>query len=653
MSITKKLVLTFILVLITVIASVSALAIYQARQTAEQDAVRASLQQIRQVDYSITQFFQTMRKEARFLASDTRIAQSVGNLSRYLDASSSGEMTPQKNSFEEAMMYRLFKRYAETKGGLAYVYFGSRNGEFVQWPIGASGAPYDPRERPWYKKVKNASSATIMTDAYYFEADDTSLVSVASEVRDEAGEFVGAIGIDVSLKGLMGMVNDIELGKGGRLVLVEEDGTILANPLAPDTNFNNVDELEDSTLSKLASMDEDSRTVTLNGTAYQATVFTSPELGWRFMGLIPREQMMAGANTMAWQIAIMGLLAILVSAGIAVALARYLTSPIRKVTNRMYDIAAGEGDLTQRLPEETNDEIGQLSRQFNAFVQRMQETIQDVDGTTQSLASAAEQLNNIATQTRQTVERQSNDTDQIATAINEMTATVQEVSRNGNEVADAASDADAKAREGGTVVAENAAAMETLGTELDDMTAVVGQLSERSQEIKTVLDVIHSVTEQTNLLALNAAIEAARAGEQGRGFAVVADEVRALAQRSNKSAEEIQGIIDGLISETNKAVATMKQAKERSNDNQQRASSAKDSLTSIEESVSTISDQVTQIATAAEEQSQAAEEINQNVTRIVEAAQESSSGTEQTNRASDEVASMAERLREVVGQFRI
>ncbi|XOZ32555.1 methyl-accepting chemotaxis protein [Halomonadaceae bacterium KBTZ08] len=653
MTITQKLVLTFTLVLIAVIASVSALSIYQARQTAEQSAVRASRQQIEQIDHSITQFFQTMRKEARFLASEPLLAQSVGSLSRYLEASQSGRMTPLENSEAEAQLHRRFKRYAEAKGGLAYVYFGSRKGEFVQWPIGDSGAPYDPRERPWYKQARNAANGSVITDAYYFETDDTSMVSVAHEVRDESGDLAGVIGIDVSLQGLMEMVNNIELGEAGRLVLVEDDGTILANPLAPETNFQSVDELDDTTLQQLSSMEEGSRTVEMDGTAYQAIVFTSPELGWQFMGLIPRAEMMAGANRLAWQIAIVGVIAILISAGIAVAVARIMTAPIRKVTNRMYDIAAGEGDLTQRLPEDTNDEIGQLSRQFNAFVQRMHETIQEVDGTTQSLASAAEELNNIASQTRQTVDRQSSETDQIATAINEMTTTVQEVSRNGSEVADAASDADTKAREGGAIVADNATAMETLGTELDDMTAVVGQLSERSQEIKTVLDVIHSVTEQTNLLALNAAIEAARAGEQGRGFAVVAEEVRALAQRSSKSAEEIQGIIDGLITETNKAVETMKQAKERSNENQERASKASESLNSIEASVSTISDQVTQIATAAEQQSQAAEEINQNVTRIVEAAQESSSGTEQTNRASDEVASMAERLREVVGQFRI
>ena len=653
MSITQKLVLAFSLVLVVVISSVSGLAIHQAREAAESDSREASLRQMEQVDYAISQFFSTIRKEAQFLASDPRLPEAVGSLTQYLDADQSGRMTPEQNSMIEALLFRTFERYAEAKGGLAYVYFGTPQGEFVQWPKGESGAPYDPRERPWYKKAQDAGKGGAITDAYYFETDDTSMVSVTHEVRDESGEFSGAIGIDVSLKGLMDMVNSIEIGKSGDLVLVEDTGTVLANPLDPDTNFRNVAELSDTTLADLQSMGKGSRTVQMGGEAYQATVFTSPELGWTFIGFIPRAEMMAGANRLAWQIAGIGLFFLLLSAGVAVGVARFMTRPIRHVTERMKGIAAGEGDLTQRLPEESRDEIGELSRQFNAFVSTMQTTIQEVDGTTQSLASAAEQLNQVASQTRQTVERQSSETDQIATAINEMTTTVQEVSRNGTEVADAASAADEKAREGGEVVSGNAAAMDTLGNELDEMANVISQLSERSQEIKTVLDVIHSVTEQTNLLALNAAIEAARAGEHGRGFAVVADEVRALAQRSSKSAEEIQSIIDGLITDTNQAVETMKQARERSNDNRDRASRARESLQSIEESISRISEQVTQIATAAEEQSQAAEEINQNVTGIVEAAQESSSGTEQTNRASDEVASMAERLREVVGRFRI
>ncbi|PVY77398.1 methyl-accepting chemotaxis sensory transducer with Cache sensor [Tamilnaduibacter salinus] len=653
MTFTKKLVLTFVAILVVVIVSLSLIAIQQARQTAEHNSEQASLRQIEQIEYSVAQFFGAMKAEAQFLASHRELAEAVGRLTTYLDPSQGGQMTPLKNSPTEASLFRLFESFADAKGGLRYVYYGTEEGEFVQWPLGESGAPYDPRERPWYNAALQAGEGGAITDAYYFETDDASIISVTHEVRDQRGNTAGAVGIDVSLEGLTAMIRDVEIGDSGKLLLIEDTGTILANPLAPETNFQSVDELETDILASLQSQGEGNQTIEYAGTTYEATVFTSPELGWTFIGLVPRDKMMASATDLGWTIAIVGLLFLALAIGVAVVLGRMLTRPLRTVSDKMRDIAAGEGDLTQRLPEQGTDEIGDLSRQFNAFVERMHQTIQDVDGTTQSLASAAEQLNQVASETRQSVERQSSQTDQIATAINEMTATVQEVSQNATSVADAASDADTKAREGGTVVGDNSRAMETLIGELDDMATVIGQLAQRSQEIKTVLDVIHSVTEQTNLLALNAAIEAARAGEQGRGFAVVADEVRSLAQRSNKSADEIQTIIDGLITETDRAVHSMEQAKERSGESQQRASKASEALTDIESSVSTIHEQVTQIATAAEEQSQAAEEINQNVTGIVEAAQHSSSGTEQTNSASDEVARMAERLRDVVGRFRI
>lgn len=653
MAFTQKLVITFTALLFVVIASLSTLAIMEARQTAEEDSNAASLRQIQQVEETITQFFLQMSNDTRFLASSPEIASGVGQLTTYLDEADGGIMTPDENSPEEAEIYRIYERYAEIQGGLAYVYMGSEQGEFVQWPLGESGAPYDPRQRPWYEDAVASGGETIITDAYYFAADDATIVSVAHEIRDSAGSLVGVQGVDVSLERLTQMVNEIDLGNDGQLLLIEDTGTILANPIAPDTNFQHVSELEDSTLADLQGMMQGNRTVDWQGTTYQATVYTSPDLGWTLIGMTPRSQMMAAANRLGWQIGGMGVLFLVISAGVAYFMARKLAKPIQEVAERMKGIAAGEGDLTQRLPDTSKDEIGELSRQFNAFVHRMQETIREVEATTFSLASSAEELNNVADQTRQTVERQSSETDQIATAINEMTATVQEVSRNGTEVANAAGEADDRAREGGVIVEENSQAMQTLGGELDDMAQVISKLADRSQEIRTVVDVIHLVTEQTNLLALNAAIEAARAGEHGRGFAVVAEEVRALAKRSSESAEQIQSIIDGLLGETESAVDTMKQARERSDEVQDRASQARQALQSIEESVSKINDQVTQIAAAAEEQSHASEEINQNVTGIVEAAQQSSAGTDHTSRASDEVAKMAETLRGVVSQFKV
>ncbi|MFB4204307.1 methyl-accepting chemotaxis protein [Arhodomonas sp. KWT2] len=351
--------------------------------------------------------------------------------------------------------------------------------------------------------------------------------------------------------------------------------------------------------------------------------------------------------------ALSGIAAFALIAVIAVIMTRRIVGPIRETSRAMHEIAEGEGDLTQRLPVAREDEVGELARQFNAFVAKVQDTLRDVRGTTDQLASAAEELSQVAAQTRSNVDSQSQETDHIASAINEMTATVQEISRNAGTVQESARDADERAREGDGVVQENHTAMETLAEDISSTSTAVSQLAERSREIETVLDVIHDVTEQTNLLALNAAIEAARAGEQGRGFAVVAEEVRALAKRSSESADRIRTIIEGLVADTRTAVSTMERSQERSQSSLDRSHQAREALQSIATAVSEIHEQITQIATAAEEQGQVAEELNRNVSGIVEAAGQSSEGVQQTSQASGELSRMGEQLRAAVSRFRV
>ena len=204
----------------------------------------------------------------------------------------------------------------------------------------------------------------------------------------------------------------------------------------------------------------------------------------------------------------------------------------------------------------------------------------------------------------------------------------------------------------GTIVAAQGA-VNQLSSEMLETARSIDALAEKSDEIQGVLDVIHAVTEQTNLLALNAAIEAARAGEHGRGFSVVADEVRQLAKRSAESADQIREMIDGFVAESRAAVKRMNNSRKSSDATVERINHATDALRTIENSVTQIHDQVTQIATAAEQQSQVAEEINQNVVRIVDAAQRSGTGVTQTNEASHELARLGENLRELVGQFKV
>jgi methyl-accepting chemotaxis protein len=338
---------------------------------------------------------------------------------------------------------------------------------------------------------------------------------------------------------------------------------------------------------------------------------------------------------------------------IGVLVGRTVSRPLRNVSDMMQEIADGDGDLRQRLPEDGNDELSELGRRFNAFVVKIQTTIQEVGATTHQVASAAEELSRVANETRASVQEQGSETDQIASAINEMAATIQQISGNASEVEGAASDADRMAREGGETIAGAQSAVNMLSEEIQESANSINALAEKSDDIQQVLSVIQAVTEQTNLLALNAAIEAARAGDHGRGFSVVADEVRQLAKRSAESADQIREMIDGFVNESRSAVERMNRSRDRSSETVERINHATGALTTIEKSVGQIHDQVIQIATAAEQQSQVAEEINQNVIRIVDAAQRSETGVSQTNEASLELARLGESLRDLVNQFKI
>lgn len=334
-------------------------------------------------------------------------------------------------------------------------------------------------------------------------------------------------------------------------------------------------------------------------------------------------------------------------------IASNVTGQLGKTVAAMHDIAEGEGDLTQRLKVKGRDEIAQLSSAFNAFMEKVHDLVSRVSGAAAQLASAAEEMSVISGEANANMEKQRNETEQAATAMNEMSATVQEVARNANSAAEAANDADATAAEGNKVVKNTINSINALAGDVDNAAEVINSVESDSDEIGTVLDVIRGIAEQTNLLALNAAIEAARAGEQGRGFAVVADEVRTLASRTQQSTEEIQGMIQRLQTGARNAVTVMNESREKAKLSVSEAAAAGQSLQSIATAVATISNMNTQIATAAEEQSAVAEEINRNVINVNEVSEQITNATGQIATSSEELASLSNELQTLIGRFKI
>jgi methyl-accepting chemotaxis protein len=299
------------------------------------------------------------------------------------------------------------------------------------------------------------------------------------------------------------------------------------------------------------------------------------------------------------------------------------------------------------------DEFGSLLAAFGTMVTRLRELIQQIDTGASNIASSSEELSAVTDQTRQGVAEQRDQTDQVATAMNEMVATVSDVAKSAEAAFAAAQLASQKSGDGEAAVNETLTFVTDLNRQIGTVMKQLRDLQSDTQNIGTVLDVIKSVAEQTNLLALNAAIEAARAGEQGRGFAVVADEVRSLAQRTQSSATEIETLISNLVSSAETSVTTMEKGSKLAEQTLERAQTAGATIQEMAEAVEEIRQYNSQIATAAEQQTSVAEDINQNVTLIRDVGEQSATSTEQVSAASEELARLAEGLSTQVAQFRV
>jgi methyl-accepting chemotaxis protein len=338
---------------------------------------------------------------------------------------------------------------------------------------------------------------------------------------------------------------------------------------------------------------------------------------------------------------------------VSLLLGKVVVKPLQVMKERVKDIAEGEGDLTKRLDETSNDEMGELAHWFNAFAGKLRDLVMEITGFTGKLASSAEEMAALTEQTSAGVKRQQGETDQVATAMNEMSATVQEVARSASSAANAAHQADEEAGQGKRVVSETIEAIDSLAGEVEKASQVIQKLEQDSTGIGVVLDVIKGIAEQTNLLALNAAIEAARAGEQGRGFAVVADEVRTLAQRTQQSTQEIRQMIERLQAGAKDAVKVMQEGKSGAQKSVEQAAKAGASLEAITKVVSTITDMNTQIASAAEEQSAVAEEINRNIVSISQIAGQTAQDAQQVASSNKNFAKLAVQLQSLVGHFKV
>ncbi|MDE1241817.1 methyl-accepting chemotaxis protein [Vibrio aestuarianus] len=510
-----------------------------------------------------------------------------------------------------------FLQQARKAGGFDDIFFGTPKGDMYRSHPERNRADYDPRQRPWYKDASSAGKQ-IITTAYQDAITNALLVTIAEPVRIN-GQFAGVVGADVLIDQLINDVISLDAGKNAYAMLIDaQNGTFLAHP---DKNYllKPVSSLSKTLQMSMIEQAMSSATIeeiTIKGQNKLFYFAKVPQTDWIFAIEMDRATEEAAHTSLLQGLIITAFMITIVVIVLVSWLVSFLFRDLGRVSKALEEIASGEGDLTQRLEPRSDDEVGQLAHNFNTFVGNMHTMVSTLSLVSAALSEQSKQTASQAEERSSRIRMQQDEINMVATAINEMAAATQEIAGNADHTAQNAGEAVTACVHGSDQVSQTQGSIQNLAQEVQVATDVIQELEAHGKHINTILATIQNIAEQTNLLALNAAIEAARAGEQGRGFAVVADEVRVLSQRTHASTKEIQQMIETLQSTTGKAVGIMDDSRMLAGTSVDDANAASASLTQIHESVERISDMATQIASAAEEQASVTSEITRNTEGI-------------------------------------